>query len=218
MTNEDEIEFFGFIPATFISELQQEMEEVILNTIKELSRKDSSKQTKISKILNQSFKKNYFIFSNFVLRNILSFPSTFRWERKLSDVLVLGNVKAIVEDLIQSHKKEEEIKKVILKKIKDLEIEKYKKKSYLSLLQSSNKVIDTISDIKKLKENLEDTKNIYNRLSLINSQSNDNYNTLLEYKEIKHEMSRKERDYLLEIADEEKINNIKNIILFSGNK
>lgn len=203
MENVDEIEFFGFAPMTFVTELQGDIERVLREGIDGMSRVGRSKIQKVSDVLMESFRRNYFIFSNFVLGNIFKFPHTFRIERKVSDVVVTLDLQSITNELSNSFEEEEHYKVEVQKQKEELEVEKYRRDSYVSLLRCSDSVNDLLLDVKQVQEDLEAVKDLYNKLTMINNAGDEDLNMLLEYREIKNMLAKKERDELMAIGSSE---------------
>lgn len=199
----DEIEFFGLVPVAFIAELQEEAEKILRESIERLSQLGRSRVQRMSSVLLESFKKNYFIFSNFVLRNIFRFPSTFRLERRASDLVVTADLQAITNDLVGSFEEEDYYKAEIQRLREELEVEMYRRDSYGSLLSCSDAVNSLVLGIRQVHEDFEAVRELYSKLTMINNADDDDLNALLEYREIKNNLAKKERDDLLAIGSDE---------------
>ncbi|CAD25594.1 hypothetical protein [Encephalitozoon cuniculi GB-M1] len=203
MESEEEIEFFGFVPVTLVAELQGEVEAILKNGVEQLSALDRRKVHRVSGTLLESFRRNYFIFSNFVLRNILRFPASFRLERKASDVVVTVDLQSITNDLVSVLEEEDYYEAEVQRQREIIEIERYRLESYRSLLEYSKPVVGLVGSIGKACKELEDVVRLYNKMCMSSSAEDEDYNALLEYREVRSSLAKKERDDLLAIASEE---------------
>ncbi|ORE00429.1 hypothetical protein A0H76_926 [Hepatospora eriocheir] len=151
--NEDEIEYFGFVPYCFTLELQQCLEDEFNDTISELNT-----DKELAKQIVGYFRKNCFMMVNYMRRNILKFPENFKYERLVTDEVVEDDIQEILSDVNQLQKE----KTNLMKKINELKIEKIKKinisSGYKSLLKHKEdyyNLKEHLSEIKKLVEKTE---------------------------------------------------------------
>ncbi|AFN83308.1 hypothetical protein EROM_070570 [Encephalitozoon romaleae SJ-2008] len=203
MENEEEIEFFGFVPVTLVAELQSEIEGILRDGVEQLSFLDKRKAHRISGIVFESFRRNYFIFSNFVLRNILRFPPSFRLERKANDAVVTIDLQSITDELVNVLGEEDYYEAEVLRLKESIDIERYRLESYRSLLECSKPVNSLIESIMEAYSELENVTKLYDKMSMISGMDDEDHNALLEYREIRSSLAKKERDDLLRIASEE---------------
>lgn len=201
MDLEDETEFFGFVPARFMTELQEEIEEILVGEIGRLSGIDGRKAAGIGQQVVETFRKNYFMFSNFVLRNILKFPVSFQLERRARDVEpgvdVQGATDSLAECLSQERRYRSEVRVCRM----ELEVERYRRESYLSLLGCSDEVYELISRMKEVGREYAEVYEGYRKLALVSGGGDTELNGLLEHREIKSRMGSKEREELWRIGD-----------------
>jgi hypothetical protein len=203
MEYESEIEFFGFVPVTFVAELQEEAEKILEETVKQIAKLNRHKGQKISQILHQAFKKNFFIFSNFVLRNILKFPQTFRPDRKASDIVLSSDLQKLTDELAGGYDEEEQYKDEICKRRVAIGLEKYRRERYLELLGARERIQGLIDDLASLNSSFKDVSELCSRLAVISDPGDEDLNALLEYRVLKGELAKKERNDLLLIGSDE---------------
>lgn len=205
--NADAIEFFGFIPISFTNELQKE-----LQTALEDITQNYHLHHKIQTYIFDSFNKNIFIFNNFVLRNILKFPSNFKLERKITDKTIQANVSEMIQNLYQKQEKILQLKTTIFNIKKRLAIQKCRNDGYKSLLQNKNNFLDQCTGAKEIKRFLKETSELLEKYQNVGKRRDCEFEKLMEYKNIKSEYYKNERNKLLEIADFETLETInKNI-------
>ncbi|ADM11820.1 uncharacterized protein Eint_070560 [Encephalitozoon intestinalis ATCC 50506] len=203
MGSEEEIEFFGFAPVTLVSELQGEIEGILKEGIEKLSFLGKKKIHRMSGTILESFRRNYFIFSNFVLRNILRFPSSFQPERRVSDVVVTVDLQTITDDLMNVLESEDYYRAEIEGVRESIEVERYREEWYRSLLECSESVDGLARRITEVCLELENVTRLYSQMSMVSCIGDEDYNTFLEYREVKSSLARNERDELLGVASEE---------------
>ncbi|KAH9411157.1 hypothetical protein HK407_08g13020 [Ordospora pajunii] len=199
---EEEAEFFGFAPASFISELQMEIENVLADGISRLCELKRGKMQRMSDVLLESFRRNYFIFSNFVLRNIVCFPDGFEMERRASEEVVVADMQQITDELMASFLEEERQQEEFDGLREDLEVEEYRKEMFCKMMRCSEPVKELVQSIRATKDELEAIKQLQSRLGVFGA-GDDGFSRLLEYREIRSNFARKERDDLLMIGNAE---------------
>ncbi|EEQ81661.1 hypothetical protein NCER_101818 [Vairimorpha ceranae BRL01] len=186
MDDKGEIEFFNFVPIHFVNELESDITNLISSLLNN------------NKILLDSCKKNMFIFKSFVLRNIIKFPSTFKYERKKTD-LVIDTPLDINKYYNNVNKKD-----LLLCKINNLN------KKICALKNKCNnldKILEYENDMIQASKNIRDIKYKYNNIMEYVSTlpfleiDEENFNYLLEYREIRSEILKREVDDLRERID-----------------
>lgn len=200
LTNEDEIEYFEFLPIAFTTELYEEL----LSNLNEVVQGYHVHQ-KIHLHLQESFKKNFFIFNNFVLRNILKFPGHFKLERKATDKIIDADISQLLTLVNEKHDKIKELKSEILEFKAKMVYQTNRRNGYIKLLEEKEKFIDMCSQAKEIKKFLRETHDLYEKYKLSKRKKDSEFDKLLEYKNIKSEYYKNERSRLLEIADFESI-------------
>lgn len=205
--NEDEIEFFEFLPMSFTNELQEALQEC-LNDITQHYHLHHKIQTYIS----DSFKKNLFIFSNFVLRNILKFPANFNLERKITDKTIQADISGMVAALRLKQEKILQLSAAIQELKRKTAIQKIRNDGYKNLLQNKVKFYDLCTGAREIKAFLKETSNLFEKCQNIGKRRDCEFEKLMEYKNIKSEYYKNERAKLLEIADFEALENLNKFI------
>ncbi|KAL6120504.1 hypothetical protein NUSPORA_02760 [Nucleospora cyclopteri] len=199
--NEEEIEYFGFIPASFTMELQNSLENALFDSFN-----DTNKYLKGP--LEESFRKNIFLFNNFVLRNILKFPPDFKLERKVTDKVIKDDVNKKIAELRriegQLQKRKEQLHEAKLQFIRNVNVNE----GFRCLLKNYNDIITVNDTFKEVEELLYLCKNKYEEHSLKGSGLKEEFKKLMEHKYMKNEYYQNERKRLNEIAGTEEIENI----------
>ncbi|ELA42614.1 uncharacterized protein VICG_00366 [Vittaforma corneae ATCC 50505] len=205
--NEDEIEFFEFLPMSFTNELQEALQEC-LNDVTQHYHLHHKIQTYIS----DSFKKNLFIFNSFVLRNILKFPANFKLERKVTDKTIQADISGMVEALRLKQEKVLQLSTAVQELRTKIAIQKTRNDGYRSLLQNKTKFGDLCTGAKEIKVFLRETNDLFEKYQNIGKRRDCEFEKLMEYKNIKSEYYKNERAKLLEIADFEALENLNKLI------
>jgi len=203
--NEDEIEYFGFLPVSFTTELQSDLD-AALNEILSNNRLHG----KVQSFIVESFRKNIFIFNNFVLRNILKFPPNFRLERKITDKSIAVDIKDMVDLVVAKQKQILELKQELSNLEKELANHTDRNNGYKQLLSNRDNFNDLCTGAKEIKSFLKDTSELYEKYKTNCMRKDAEFDKLMEYKNIKSEYYKTERDRLLEIADFEVLENFNN--------
>ncbi|TBU03988.1 hypothetical protein CWI36_0829p0010 [Hamiltosporidium magnivora] len=185
----DEIEFFGFIPSCFIKELKE-------NIIQTLNENNADEETL------KLFEKNFYIFENFVLRNVFRFPVSFKFERKITDLRIEENVQKKINEYLRLVKEETSIireKQIFQNK---LDIQKYKYNEYLqinkiekemdNLLDSSIKMVNYVQSVSEMRDTF---------LKSNCGKNNTDLYKMMEHKEIRNNVYKNELKELLEKAN-----------------
>lgn len=174
---EDLIEFFEFIPVNFVNELDTEITTLILSELKN-----------DTQLIHELCKKNMFIFKNFVLRNILSFPKSIKYERKKTDLVCEDISFDLYNETI--NKQAQLITEI---QAYDIKIKKLETKN-----KNLNKILGYEKDIQETLVNIYSVKDKYSRLleyvnlHMFYKNDEENFNCLLEYREIRGEILKKE--------------------------
>ncbi|TBU05781.1 hypothetical protein CWI39_0623p0050 [Hamiltosporidium magnivora] len=185
----DEIEFFGFIPSCFIKELKE-------NIIQTLNENNADEETL------KLFEKNFYIFENFVLRNVFRFPASFKFERKITDLRIEENVQKKINEYLRLVKEETSIireKQILQNK---LDIQKYKyneslqinkiEKEMDNLLDSSIKMVNYVQSVSEMRDTF---------LKSNCGKNNTDLYKMMEHKEIRNNVYKNELKELLEKAN-----------------
>lgn len=194
--NGDEIEYFGFLPITFTTDLQESLEEAL----KEIFQTNTVFSQKVESHLMDSFKKNIFIFNNFVLRNILKFPTSFRLERRITDKLIKADTNKLLQRLQEKQKRLLELNKELRSKQESLRMVMDRKNGYSSLLKNKTMYEDMIFGAKEIKGFLKESTSLYENYQIANNRREGDFDKLMEYKNIKSDYYRTERDRIFEVA------------------
>lgn len=194
--NSDEIEYFEFLPISFTNELQEELQESLKDIVQ-----NYHLHHKIQSYIQDSFKKNFFIFSNFVLRNILKFPDNFKLERKVTDKTICVDINEMGRNLIEKQKKILELSKTISELKSKINVQMNRNNGYKNLLKNKDKFNDLCTGAKEMKAFMRETNDLFEKYQSIGKRKEGEFERLMEYKNIKNEYYKNERAKLLEIAD-----------------
>lgn len=193
---EDEIEYFELLPLTFTTELQKELEEALTDILQ-----GCHTHHKVQSHILGSFKKNLFIFSNFVLRNILKFPTNFKLERKVTDKFIQADINGLVAKLGEKQSQVLDLRRQIVAVEKKIRQETDRNNGYRSLLQNRAHFNDMCTGAREIKRFLKETSSLYEKYKSSYPRKDNEFDRLMEYKNIKSEYYRNERDRLFEVAD-----------------
>lgn len=196
--NQDEVEHFGFLGVAFTAELGEEMQECL----NELFLNTHAHQ-KIQAHITEAFKKNFFIFNNFVLRNILKFPGNFKLERKVTDKTIEVDLAGLVERLGEKQLRILELKRRMLEVEEKIAVEEDRKGGYDSLLRNKAGFMDMCTGAREIKQFLRETNDLFEKYKTGAKRKDNEFEKLMEYKNIKSEYYKNERDGLLRVADYE---------------
>lgn len=194
--NEDEIEYFGILPVAFTADLQESLEE----SLKEIIQGNAACSQKVETHITEAFRKNIFIFNNFVLRNILKFPSNFKLERMITDKVIKADLNKLVEKINEKQKMIVDLQEMLVKKQNDLNIAINTKNGYENLLKDKQRYYDLVLGAREVKNFMKETKSIYERFQMNNGKKDNEFDKLMEYKNIKNEFYKSERDKLFDVA------------------
>lgn len=193
---EDEIEYFELLPLSFTTELQKDLEEALTDVLQ-----SHHAHHKVQTHVLGSFKRNLFIFSNFVLRNILRFPANFKLERKITDKFIQADVGEMINKMIERQLQVQDLRRQIAAMEEKVRRETDRNNGYRSLLENKAYFNDMCTGAKEIKKFLKETGSLYERYKSSCPRRDNEFDRLMEYKNIKSEYYRNERDKLLEVAD-----------------
>ncbi|KAM0679821.1 hypothetical protein GINT2_001993 [Glugoides intestinalis] len=207
LLNLDEIEFFGLLPVSFTNELQEELQ-ACLNDLTQ----NYHLHHKIQSYISDVFRKNLFIFNNFVLRNILKFPTNFKLERKITDKTIRADVLAMAKDLSQKQNRIIALGTQIYELKKQINIQMDRSNGYKNLLKNKTKFYDCCTGVKEIKAFFKETNELLEKYIAGGKRTDCEFEKLMEYKNIKSEYYKNERNKLVEIADFELLENLNKLI------
>ncbi|KAF9763731.1 hypothetical protein NGRA_1087 [Nosema granulosis] len=205
MVDNGEIEFFEFMPTDFLNDLQTCIEETICKFVdSEFTFAKSAKRKKIKEMLMESNKKNLFLFRNFVLKNILRFPPKFKMERKKTDYvsedLNLENYELNINKLIDGYE--------YLHKLKlDKAVAEYENKQLKSILSNEADLREMGLCLLNLKDKHRRIQEYVKKIPFC-SLNDEDFNSLLEHRELRTEMLKKELERLQEAIDVDYLNSL----------
>ncbi|KAI5176546.1 hypothetical protein PAEPH01_2346, partial [Pancytospora epiphaga] len=183
---EDEIEFFGFLPVTFTTDLQESLED----TLREILQRNDIKSSKLRASFFDSLKKNIFIFNNFVLRNILKFPPGFKIERRITDLKIHGDASKLVRAIEDAHNnamKLNEERACLREKMHELMC---RNSAYKNLLRDHDKHMELSEAAREVRKYLKEVTAVYEQFKISACAKESNFDSLMEYKDIKSDYYR----------------------------
>lgn len=196
LTNQDEIEYFGFLAVAFTTDLREELQESLNEVFH-----NTHVHQKIQSHINESFKKNFFIFNNFVLRNILKFPANFKLERKVTDKTIDTDVASMITALVEKQNRILTLKTQMAQLKGKIAIQENRCNGYKKLLENQGKFKDLCTGAKEIKSFFKETSDLYEKYKAGGKRKDCEFEKLMEYKNIKSEYYRTERDKLLGVCD-----------------
>lgn len=194
--NEDEIEYFGFLPVSFTAELQEGLEDAL----KEVMQRNGPVPGKIQAQILDVLKRNIFIFNNFVLRNILKFPNGFRFERKVSDKVICEDVSQLTGLLADAQRQVVALKEEKAVIMAGIRIEENRAAGYAALLKGKERYHQMAEAAMEIKKFMRETRDIYDTLKITACTRDNEFENLLEYKNIKNIYYKEEKMRLFDIA------------------
>ncbi|ELQ76263.1 hypothetical protein THOM_0774 [Trachipleistophora hominis] len=209
---EDEIEYFGFVPCSFLQELCLTLEETITGTINSTGLSSTKKNLLCSYVLSE-FRKNFLIFENFSLHQIFTFPKDFSYERKITDLVVEDDVDGMIDELMKL-KDEHEFYKNEVQRHKRIIANKEIEIAQMTSFLENAEVNDLLSNTEFLKKLFIETKKVVGEKAYaISGKLNTKFNELMENKDIKNEMKKKEINELYRIGTLEDIKTFRDSML-----
>lgn len=196
---EDEIEFFEFDPYDFLQKLPDALEESVKSTLDGIKIAEKVKRELLAHF-NDSLRKNYILFEDFCIPQIFTFPSDFVYERKVTDGKISREPESITQN-ISKLKDELDFHQSEIKRIKELNEQKKNEKNELEKLIEHRDLQELISNAEFLKKLHKKTKHaLGENAGNVPRQLSSQFTALLENKEIKTEMKKKEINELLKIG------------------
>lgn len=180
MQSEDIIEFFNFVPSFLLNELHEKILQIDLDA--------STKQ---------SLEKNFFIFETFVLKNIFTFPSEFKFERKITDKCVDTKI----QDLVTEYTKlVDNNYYLILEKIKlenEIEIKKSKLVNQEIFLKNNEDIIELEQRREEIESERKEMEELYRKFEMQDCNVNDSgIDLIMAEEEVMNEIYKKDKDEL----------------------
>lgn len=192
----DEIEYFGLAPVAFVAEIQESLND----TLNEIFREFPSLPSKIRTRVYDLFRRNLVIFSSFVLRNILKFPNGFHLERKITDRHIENSVPELIKAVTREQQRELALRLKKQELQEELNEAIHMKNGYERLLSEKDCFIAMIESARNLQRVFADIGEIYGNLKIGTSQKQTSFDRLMEYKLVKSEYYREERERANKIA------------------
>lgn len=198
MVDNGELEFFEFTPSDFLNDLQSSIDEVISKFVDtEFGFAKAKKKKMILGILDSSAKKNLFLFRNFVLKNILCFPPKFNFDRKINYVeekqVDVSEYSKQIEKLSKAHTR---LNQLILRKM----LVEYENKQLKEILKGEDDLKEMSLCLLNLKDKFRKIQEYVKRIPFC-SLNDEDFNSLLEHRELRTEMFKKELEKLQESVD-----------------
>lgn len=217
MNNAEEIEYLGFVPISFIKEIQDEIHKKAKAELQECSFKGipNLKQNKkhAMDIISLSLSKNFFFFQNFAVKAIFSFPKSFSFERKITDLRCEAKIQKLVDEFLQIVEEEKYLRSETLRLEGEIETERFKCAQYRSLLKHEEDMSNAIQSIEELQMLSNEAEKLCQVLMEKQLLQNDDEREIIEFKSLRNEMYKKERDSLYSKASVESLMfYIKNIV------
>lgn len=200
MNNAEEIEYFGFVPISFIKEIQDEIHKKVKEELLECNFKGVSSLKKNKKhamdIISLSLSKNFFFFQNFVVRAIFSFPKDFSFERKITDLRCEANMQKLVDEFLQIVEEEKYLRNETLRLEGEIETERFKRSQYQSLLKHEEDMLGAVHSTEELQKLSKDTEQLCQGLMEKQLSQDGGEGEMIEFQSLRSEMYKKERDEL----------------------
>lgn len=198
MVDNGELEFFEFLPSDFLNDLQSSIDDIISKFVEtEFAFAKAKKKKEILGILDTSAKKNLFLFRNFVLKNILCFPPKFNFDRKINYVeekqIDLSEYSKHVEKLQEAHTRLNQLR---LRKA----VAEYENKQLKEILTGENDLKEMSLCLLNLKDKFKKIQEFVKKIPFC-SLNDEDFNSLLEHRELRTEMFKKELERLQETVD-----------------
>lgn len=199
MQLEDEIEFFEFDPYGFLQKLPDALEESIKSTLDGINIPEKVKRELLAHF-TEELRKNYILFEDFCIPQIFTFPNDFVYERKVSDLIVTENIDKIVENIAKLQDEYLYYQSELERTTESIKKKQQETKEMEDFLNNSD-VNDLLSNTEFLKKLYKKTKQAIGKNACsISTSMSAQFNDLIENKEIKTEMKKKEINELLNVA------------------
>eukprot|EP00866_Antonospora_locustae_P002283 jgi/Antlo1/2283/393 len=204
MTEVDEIEYFEFVPVSLIRELQEEIQRRTQKSIEAVSFRGVSGISRNKKhaldVILQSLSRNLFLFQNFVLQTIFSFPRHFNIERKATDLRCEVNVQKLADEFLQIVEEEKYLRGERMRLEGEIEAEMFALAQYERLLQHEGNVAAVAESTDMLQRLSAEAERMCQDFVERRLQRDNGDSEAVEFKGIKCEMYKKERDELYQRA------------------
>lgn len=204
MTEVDEIEYFEFVPVSLIRELQEEIQRRTEKSIEAASFRGVSGMSRNKKhalaALSQSLSRNLFLFQNFVLQTIFAFPRNFSIERKATDLRCEVNVQKLADEFLQIVEEEKYLRGERMRLEGEIEAERFALAQYERLLQHEGSVAAVAESADKLQRLSAEAERMCQGFVERRLQRDGGDSEAVEFRGVKCEMYRKERDELYQRA------------------
>jgi hypothetical protein len=208
MSDNGEIEFFEFVPTDFLNDLQTSIEDLICKFIdNEFSFIKSVKKKEIKSLLLESTKKNLFLFRNFVLKNIIHFPPKFVPERKEVDYIEENHIEPILREYFNMKNNLKDLKIQIKNEKENQKMLKYEKIQLENLLKNENELKETALCLLNLKDKHKRLQDYVRKIPFY-SLDDENFKSLLEHRELRSEMLKKELKEMQGSVDVDYLHNL----------
>lgn len=199
MNSADEIEYFEFVPVSFVKEVHTEILKKIEQRIGDVvlhGACSSVNKKHASEAVASSLSRNFFFFQNFVVKTVFAFPKDFNFERKVTDMRCEANLQKLVDELLQITEEEKYLRSETLRLEGEIEAEFFRTAQYERLLGGEKEITDAIKSARTLQETCEETLRMYQNFVEAQTGREDEEKDMIEFKGLRNEMYRKERDDL----------------------
>ncbi|ORD94022.1 hypothetical protein ECANGB1_1256 [Enterospora canceri] len=190
----DEVEYFGFLPVSFTIELQDELEKILIESL-------DGQYAHLKPKMHEMFRRNLFLFSNFVLRNVLVFPAGFRWERRRSDKVVDVDLEEKMVELVILKENLEKRRRIYHEGRVELIKLENRRGSQLCLLESSRRLQDGMDLYGEFERDYESLLGQFGRFNPSSGSSVRKLKKFMEHKYMKQEYYQAERRRLTAIGE-----------------
>lgn len=186
----EEIEFFGFVPVTYVNNL-------IKNTTEKLEELLKEEDPLVKKEIMTALNKNFQIFEVYVLKSIFKFPESFSFERKITDYTCETDLNDLIVEYTRILEEEDYLKNEIAIKEKELEVKMIESKEYDILLDCEEELKGVVQKIQNMEDTSLEAEKSYKRLC---QQTNSivRKNHLTDCKDLKDAMWEREKCFLFE--------------------
>ena len=192
--DENEIEYFGFLPISFVLELQNALEVILGDAFK------SKKYKYLKNTVTAKFDHYAYFFGNFVLRNILKFPTGFKWERKKTNKVIDVDLVEQVNQLVKLQQLNQNKIQILQQKEHDL-VNLININNGLKCTQKScDKIVKTAELQNELEKQLDELEVNFSYFTGNNKNKQRRLKSIMEHKYIKSQFYKEERKRLLKIA------------------
>lgn len=204
MTGVDEIEYFEFVPVSVIRELQEDVQRRTQKSIEAATFRGipciSRNKKHALEAISQSLSRNLFVFQNFVLQTIFSFPRHFSIERKATDLRCEVSVQKLADEFLQIVEEEKYLRGERMRLEGEIEAERFAHAQYERLLQHESGISEIAKSASELQRLSVEAEGMCQGFVERQLQRDAGDGEAVELRGIKCEMYRKERDELYQRA------------------